>query len=191
MTESRPPSHFQSLYRSNPDPWGFTTSRYEQTKYRRTVDALKDRRFVSGLEVGCSIGIPTHLLAPQCDSLFGIDIVEDPLAVARARCADQPQVRFARMQVPMQWPTEHFDLIVFSEVLYFLSAGDIAHCARHVLQTLIPGGVVVLVNWLGRTDDPNPADAAPDRFMAATQNTLRILCQERQEHYRLDLLTPI
>ena len=188
MTESRSASHFQRLYQANPDPWGFNTSPYERAKYQHTLGALGERRFSSGLEVGCSIGILTRMLAPRCDSLLGVDIVEDPLPAARARCADQPQVRFARMQVPMQWPSGQFDLIVFSEVLYFLSAADIALCARHVVHGLMPGGTVVLVNWLGKTDDPSPSDAAPDRFIDATRRALRIIHQERHERYRLDLL---
>jgi predicted TPR repeat methyltransferase len=188
MTESRSAGHFQRLYQSNPDPWGFDTSPYEQAKYQHTVGAMGDRHFTSGLEVGCSIGVLTRMLAPRCDSLLGIDIVEDPLAAARARCADQPQVRFERMQVPRQWPTGRFDLIVFSEVLYFLSAADIALCARHVLDGLVPGGMVVLVNWLGQTDDPSPSHAAPDRFFDATKAALRLMRQERHERYRLDVL---
>ncbi len=191
MTKSRPAAHFQHLYQANPDPWGFKTSAYEQAKYRHTVEALGERRFVFGLEVGCSIGILTQMLAPRCETFLGLDIVEDPLPAARARCADQPQVRFERMQVPLDWPSGAFDLIVFSEVLYFLSAEDIAKCARHVLDTLLPGGAVVLVNWLGQTDDPSPADAAPDRFIAAINGALRVVRQERHARYRLDVLSTV
>src|SRR5271166_3514721 len=141
MTGSRSASHFERLYQSNPDPWGFRTSEYEQTKYRQTLLTLGDRDFTSGLEVGCSIGILTRLLAPSCDSLLGVDIVEEPLAAARARCADQPQVRFQRMQVPADWPEGGFDLMVFSEVLYFLSAADIERCASRVRRSLLPAGM--------------------------------------------------
>ena len=186
---SRPASHFRRMYQANPDPWGFSTSPYEQAKFRHTVAALEHRRFGAGLEVGCSIGILTRMLAPRCETLLGIDIVEEPLAAARARCADQPQVGFARMQVPMEWPRGQFDLIVLSEVLYFLSAADIEQCARHVLNSLLPGGIIILVNWLGQTDDPSPGDAAPDRFIAATVDRLHILRRVRDQHYRLDLLT--
>jgi len=188
MTDSRPPGHFQKLYRSNPDPWGFQSSSYEQEKYRNTVHTLGNRRFESGLEVGCSIGILTRMLAPSCDRLLGIDIVEEPLSDARSRCADQPHVRFARIRVPAEWPANRFDLIVFSEVLYFLSAADIALCGRHVSDTILPGGLVLLVNWLGRTDDPSPADAAPDSFIEATKSHLRVVRQERHARYRLDLM---
>ena len=97
-TGSRPASHFAAMYQANPDPWEFGSSAYEQAKYRHTIDALGVRRFASALEVGCSIGILTRMLAERCDNLLGIDIVEDPLPAARQRCADQPWVRFERMR---------------------------------------------------------------------------------------------
>jgi SAM-dependent methyltransferase len=191
MTESRPASHFQRLYQSSPDPWAFQTSAYEQAKYRNTVDALGGRRFTSGLEVGCSIGILTRMLAPHCARLLGVDIVEDPLPAARSRCADQPGVRFKRMRVPAEWPADRFDLIVLSEVLYFLSAEDIRRCARHVMDTLLPAGVAVMVNWSGRSDDPSAGDLAPDRFNAATEGALRVIQRQRHDGYRLEVLTPV
>jgi SAM-dependent methyltransferase len=188
MTESRPPNHFQRLYESNPDPWAFQTSPYEQAKYRNTLAVLGNRRFSSGLEVGCSIGVLTRMLAPRCGRLLGLDIVENPLPAARARCTDFPQVRFERMQVPLDWPKEQFDLVVFSEVLYFLSADDIKHCAQRVLETLLPNGVVLLVNWTGETDDPSPNGTAPDRFIALVKDRLAVTHRQRHAQYRLELL---
>jgi predicted TPR repeat methyltransferase len=190
-TNSRPASHFQDLYQASPDPWHFETSAYEQAKYRNSLRALGMRHFTSGLEVGCSIGVLTRMLANRCDRMLGVDIVEAPLPAARTRCADLPLVRFVRMQVPAEWPSEPFDLIVFSEVLYFLSADDIARCAQHVLNTLLPGGAVLLVNWTGETGDPSQGDAAPDRFIAAAAGRLGVAHQERHPRYRLDLLTAI
>ena len=131
------------------------------------------------------------MLAPRCTRLIGVDIVEDPLPAAQACCADQPQVRFERMRVPADWPADRFDLIVFSEVLYFLSAEDIKICARHVQRTLLPDGIVVLVNWLGQTDDPSPGHNAPECFIEAAEGFLRISYRERHDHYRLELLTGI
>ena len=189
MTKSRPPSHFEQLYEANPDPWGFQTSPYEQTKYRNSVDVLGDRHFTSGLEVGCSIGVLTRMLASRCKRLLGVDIVDAPLSAARARCADLPQIRFERMQVPLDWPDEQFDLIVLSEVLYFLSPNDIHQCARRVLDTLLPGGAVLLVNWIGETDDPSSGHTAPDRFVACTEDRLRVAHRQRHPKYRLELLT--
>ena len=188
MTVSRDPSHFDKIYQSNPDPWGFRTDPYEQAKYTHSLDVLAGRHFVSGLEVGCSIGVLTQMLAPSCDALLALDLVNQPLEAAAKRCADFPWVRFLRMQVPAEWPDHRFDLIVLSEVLYFLSPGDIDTCARGVMGSLLPGGQVLLVNWLGQSDDPCSGDQAAERFIAATSAALTIAHQDRRTGYRLDLL---
>jgi SAM-dependent methyltransferase len=188
MIGSRDSSHFAQMYQSNPDPWGFGTDSYEHKKYRRSVKVLGGQRFASGLEVGCSIGVLTRMLAPRCERLLALDIVDLPLEAAAERCADQPWVRFQRMQVPDEWPDQRFDLIVLSEVLYFLSPADIDRCARRVKDSLLPSANVLLVNWLGQSDDPCSGDQAADRFLAATAGMLAVAYQERRPGYRLDLL---
>jgi 2-polyprenyl-3-methyl-5-hydroxy-6-metoxy-1,4-benzoquinol methylase len=130
--DSHGAAHFQRLYDANPDPWSFRTSAYEQEKYERTVEVLRGRRFRSGFEAGCSIGVLTRRLAERCDTLLAVDIVEAPLETARTACADQPWVRFACMDIATNWPGEQFDLIVLSEVLYFLSPEAIACVAGWV-----------------------------------------------------------
>ena len=194
MTGSRDPAHFAALYQSNADPWGFCDDPYEQAKYRHSVAVLRDTlgafgRFRSGLEVGCSIGVLTRLLAPSCEALLAVDLVDAPLQAARARCADQPWVTFRRMQVPAEWPADQiFDLIVLSEVLYFLTPGDIDRIVCRVTGGLLRPATVLLVNWLGRSDDPLTGDEAAERFIAGSAGALRVVLRERQERYRLDLL---
>jgi cyclopropane fatty-acyl-phospholipid synthase-like methyltransferase len=185
---SRDAAHFQRLYETSPDPWGFRTSRYEQAKYAATIDALGTRHFHSGFEVGCSIGVLTRMLAPRCDALLAVDIVEQPLATARADCADQTWVSFRRMQVPGDWPDQAFDLIVLSELLYFLAPGDIAAVADRASASLEATGLVLLVNWRGRSDDPCAGEEAAQIFIDRTQHWLAPRLHRRTEAYRLDLL---
>jgi hypothetical protein len=75
-----------------------------------------------------------------------------------------------------------------SEVLYFLTPADIGRCADRVKASLLPGGTVLLVNWLGQSDDPCSGEEAANRFIAATAGVLRVSRQDRQPRYRLDLL---
>ena len=132
---SRPAKHFERLYRANPDPWGLGTSLYEQQKYAATLAALGTRHFQSALEVGCSIGILTSRLASRCDQLVALDFAPSAVKAARARCAPYPGVRIEQMQVPRQWPEGSFDLILFSEVLYFLDESDLLEtCALALLH---------------------------------------------------------
>lgn len=181
-------AHFDAMYRSDPDPWGFATSPYERAKYAATLDALGGRRFASGVEIGCSIGVLTQALAARCDALLGIDISAAPLAAARARCAHLPQLRFAQMAVPLEWPTGRFDLVVLSEVLYFLSPADIALLARRTRASLMPDGIVLLVNWLGPTGAPCDGDSAATLLIGGVAPALSPVHSLRTAQYRLDLL---
>ncbi len=185
---TRDVAHFDRLYAANPDPWGFRTSGYEHDKYRATLAALPDRRFGSALEVGCSIGELTRRLAPRCDRLLGLDLSETALREAEAACAGLDGVGFRRAAVPGEWPEGRFDLVVLSEVLYFLVPDDLAALARRCLDGLAAGGLVLLVNWTGPTDDPLSGDQAAELFIAGTAARLRAVRQERHAGYRLDLL---
>ena len=180
--------HFEQLYEANEDPWRFRTSGYEQAKYHTTIEALTDRCFRSALEIGCSIGEMTRLLAPRCKSVLAVDIIEQPLTAARATCADQPWVRFARMQVPQEWPDGTFDLIVLSEVLYFLSPTDVAAVAARAASSLALDGVVLLVNWTGRSADPCTGQEAAGLFIERTREWLEPQIHVDGVGYRLDLL---
>ena len=172
---TRDAAYFQRMYDADPDPWHFRTSEYEQARFRRTLETLPARHFRSAFEVGCSIGVLTQQLAPRCGALLGVDIVEQPLVAARDACTDQPWVQFRQMKVPDEWPGEFFDLIVLSEVLYFLSPKDVIAVADRVCSSLDSTGLVLLVNWRGRSGDP--AQAA--RRLACSSSGRRRRCNRR------------
>jgi SAM-dependent methyltransferase len=183
------PEHFDRLYASDPDPWKFATSDYERDKYAATLAALPRPRYARAFEVGCSIGVLTRQLAARCDAIIAVDVAEAALQSAVARCRDLPGVQFARMVVPHDWPEGKFDLILFSEVLYYLTAADRLTAARLSLQNLLPGGTIVLVNWHGPTDGDCLGDDAADQFITACAPALRPILQQRAEKYRIDVLS--
>ena len=185
--QSHDRTYFDAMYAADPDPWRFRTSAYESAKYQASIAAIDQRRYLSGLEVGCSIGVLSARVAPLCDTFLGLDISDQPLAAARAACAGFSAARFACMQVPQEWPEGRFDLIILSEVLYFLNAADIAATSDRIRGSLLPGGRVLLVNWLGAHTSPQPGDVAADLFIGHGGLTLE--AQTRQPLYRLDLLT--
>jgi SAM-dependent methyltransferase len=188
---SRDAAYFAALYAADPDPWNFTASAYEQQKYQATMAALAGRRFESALEIGCSIGVLTRILAPHCAGLLAVDIVPSALDAARARCADQPHVAFAPLRMPDEWPVgQTFDLILISEMLYFLNAADIARLAARAVASLSPGGTVLLVNYTEPIDEPQSGDQAAALFIAASRPRLSIDLQERHRKFRIDRLQP-
>ncbi|RYB02094.1 SAM-dependent methyltransferase [Lichenibacterium ramalinae] len=182
------PDHFEALYAARPDPWCLASSDYERAKYAATLAALPRHRYARGFEVGCAIGILTAELGRRCADLLAVEPVAAALAEARARNAGQPHIRFAGMFVPGQWPAEPFDLVVLSEVIDYLGADDVEALAGRVLATLAPGGDVVMVHWVGKKRGPPTGDEASDRFVAAAGPALRVLRQDRNPDYRLDVL---
>jgi hypothetical protein len=91
------------------------------------------------------------------------------------------------MDIATNWPGEQFDLIVLSEVLYFLSPEAIACVAGWVTESLVSGGMAVLVNWLGHGDDPVSGDEAVRLFLAASR--LAVTLAIRRPRYRIDVVT--
>ncbi len=138
------PDYFERVYAASPDPWGFTTRWYEERKYALSLAMLPRRRYADAFEPGCSIGVLTALLAPRCDRLLSCDVSHEAVRQARERA---PGVRVERRTLPAEWPDGSFDLIVFSEFLYYLDAADLDRVLRLAAGSLRPGGTLMAVHW--------------------------------------------
>jgi cyclopropane fatty-acyl-phospholipid synthase-like methyltransferase len=186
MTGSRDAGYFEALYAANPDPWDLAGSAYEHAKYRASLAVLGARKFSAGLEVGCSIGVLTASLAQRCAALLALDIVPSALAAARTRCAGQTHVTFENRRIPEAWPAGRFDLMVFSEMLYFLTPADIRRTAALARGALQPGGRILLVNYTAPIDEPCSGNEAAEIFIAAAG--LPVCRHAAEEKFRIDLL---
>lgn len=187
-TSSIPQSYFDALYADDPDPWRFAASDYERDKYAATLKASPREHYASALEIGCSIGVFTRQLASRCDSLLGIDVATAALEQAKRRCADRPAVRFMSANVPGQWPEGRFDLIILSEVVYYLDEDDVDRLASRVAASVTETADIILVHWLGETHYPLTGDQAADLFIDKSANFTRVINQSRTGEYRLDVL---
>jgi len=183
--DSIAPDYFESLYQADPDPWRFATSPYEQQKYAASLAALPPHRFKSALEIGCSIGVFTRQLSARCDHLLGLDVSDSALAQARHTCAGL-SVTLENRRIPAEWPTGSFDLIVLSEILYYLAADDVRRTAARAVASLNRPGVILLVHYLGGTDYPLTGDDAAHIFVTASG--LRSTFTARAPLYRIDML---
>lgn len=141
----------EELYLLGDDPWNFERSPYEQGKYQHTLDVLTadGARYERALEVGCSIGVFTEMLAPHCDELVAIDISATAVQRTKARLEGQPHVRAERMALPHETPGGTFDLVVCSDVLYYFEGEGLANVVDTLTGMTRPGGVLVVLSWLG------------------------------------------
>jgi predicted TPR repeat methyltransferase len=145
-TTSVPLTHFDALYRDSSDPWQLASAWYERRKYAITVAALPRAHYRSGLEPGCSIGELTRLLADRCDRLMAFDFADAAVREARASLGNWHNVRVERRSLPAELPGDSYDLIVVSEILYYLSAADLASTVDGLVARLEADGDLIAVH---------------------------------------------
>ena len=91
------------------------------------------------------------------------------------------------MALPEDWPRhEHFDLVVLSEVAYYLTADGLEDALDALDVSLQPGGHLVAVHWLGETDYPLRGDEVHARLRR--HPTLAHLSSYREDAFVLDVL---
>lgn len=138
-------AYFDAVYAKSDDPWRFGTRWYEERKRDITVSALPHERYQRGLEIGCSIGLLTELLAARCDHLLAVDLSE--AAVAQARELVESRVSIRAQDVRAEFPEGEFDLIVLSEIGYYWGAPGLHAILRKVHAGLAPRGVLIACHW--------------------------------------------
>ena len=141
------PGYFDQMYAASADPWGFTSRWYETRKYAVSLAMLPEQQYGSAFEPGCSIGVFTQMLAPRCGRLLACDGAAAAVSSAAERTASAGNVRVQQRTLPHQWPPGRFDLIVFSEFLYYFAGADLGEMLDLATTALHPGGSLLAVHW--------------------------------------------
>ena len=141
-----PAAYFDAMYQAAADPWSFEDRWYEQRKYAISLALLPDARYRSAFEPGCSVGVLTGMLASRCDALLSCDLAAAAARAAAGRTRDLAYVRVEQRDIPRDWPAGRFDLIVFSEILYYLGNQDLEQALKHAVSTLEPEGTLLAVH---------------------------------------------
>jgi SAM-dependent methyltransferase len=176
--------YFEDRYLAAIDPWNFRSSEYERNKYAATIAALGKPRYRSAIEIGCSIGVLTGLLASRSQEITAIDT--SATAIAAARQNGIANAVFVTGSVPRDFPAGRFDLIVLSEVLYYFDASDLARVAECCGGALSSDGEILLCHWLGETDYPLTGEAASELFARHIVRQLPVRTIVRDDIYRLE-----
>jgi SAM-dependent methyltransferase len=144
---------FEKAYTESDDPWAFATSPYEQQKYDATVAYLNPRHYRRCFEPACSIGVLTARLADKVDQIVACDASTAAITQARQRLACTPNVELLVANLPEQWPSGTFDLIVFSELGYYWDEHGLSTVLDKLAESLRPGADLLAVHWLGASGD--------------------------------------
>jgi SAM-dependent methyltransferase len=139
--------YFEQMYQAAADPWGFESRWYERRKHAISAALLPAERYRSAFEPGCSIGVFSEMLAPRCVHLLSCDLALAAARAAAARLRHLPQVQVEQRQLPHDWPRGQFDLLVFSEFLYYFGDEDLPRVLDLGAAALEPGGTLLAVHW--------------------------------------------
>lgn len=140
-------SYFDAMYQAAADPWGLESRWYERRKYAITVALLPRERYDRVFEPGCSIGVLTSMLAQRSAALLSCDGAPAAVAAAQERTRHLPNVSVERLRIPEDWPPGEFDLIIFSEFLYYFGDRDLGEVIDLAITALRPGGTLLAVHW--------------------------------------------
>ncbi|WP_083706937.1 bifunctional PIG-L family deacetylase/class I SAM-dependent methyltransferase [Intrasporangium flavum] len=186
---AEPDVALDELHRSDADPWRTDTDWYEQRKRATTLAALPRRRFVRALEVGCSAGALAADLATRCDAVLAVDSSAAAVEHARARLHHLDHVEVRRADAVDDHPEGPFDLVVVSEVGYFLSPERLRELRRRVEEGLTDDGVVLLCHWRHEVVGwPLDGPSVHDLWRAATG--LDVLVEHVEPDFLLTVLGP-
>jgi SAM-dependent methyltransferase len=138
---------FQSLFEESDDPWHFKTRWYEARKRALTLAALPLQRFTNAFEPGCANGELSAELALRCDRLLVCDSAPRAVEIARDRLSAMDNIEVRLGSVPQDWPDDSFDLIVVSEVAYYLDRASLDMLIAKARASLSPTGTLLACHW--------------------------------------------
>lgn len=150
MTGRLPDTYFDQMYAESDDPWQLTSRWYERRKYAITLATLPNEHYRHAFEPGCSVGELTRRLAERCDRVTSTDVAATALMRADRLLRDagsRDQVTLIRGSIDQPWPPGPFDLVVLSEVAYYLDADNLRAVLDRECPRLPAGTTVVSAHW--------------------------------------------
>lgn len=159
------------MYAEAADPWQLESRWYEQRKYAITTALLPHARYRHAFEPGCSVGVLTERLLGHCDHVTSSDISVAALDATRDRLTARgvrERVTLLRGSLDQPWPAGPFDLVVLSEVCYYLQPSMVREVLDREIPRLAPTATVIAAHWRHPVADyPMSGDHAND-VIAAT-----------------------
>ncbi len=176
---------FDAKFAGDDDPWRTFENRDEALKRNAILHAMGAGPWGRVIELAAGNGSNSAAIAPRALRLDATEATASGTAlVAKAIRRRGARARAIRLTVPARLPQTQYDIALVAELLYYLSARDMAHTARDLMRALRPGGTLVMAHH--RIDFPDFAQHAVHiqrRFLAATGHRWRVRVVRRTAHW--------
>ncbi len=138
-------SPFEGLHAEQSDPWHVHSSFYESRKRAITMAALPHPAYGRVMELGCSVGALAADLAARSELVLAVDESLAALRRAALTLAGKDNVQLVHLQVPEGLGRIDADLVVISEIGYFLSPRRLRRLADKISSSRCR--TVVACHW--------------------------------------------
>lgn len=130
-----------------PDPWGYATHWYEKRRRALIAALLPHEELGRVLEIGCSTGMITQLLAARASHVLAVDVSAKAIELARHRLQGLENVEIVHADITQDWPAQSFDHILLCDVAYYLNEAQISQLARNIRIQASAECVLLLAHW--------------------------------------------
>ncbi|MGR6329632.1 methyltransferase [Sphingomonas sp. XXL09] len=171
---------FAAKFAQNDDPWSTFTDRNEELKRRAILHAMGAGPWGRVLELAAGNGSNSAAIAPRALRFDATEATSTGVALVAKAVAGRTRARAIKLAVPARLPRPRYDVVVVAEVLYYLTAHDMAQTARDAAAALRRGGMLVLAHH--RVDYPDFAQHAAHlhrAFLAATGRSWQVRVARR------------
>lgn len=153
---------FDAWYRDDPDPFKVRTRWYERRKLALLLASLQRERYHAAWDPACGTGELAVALADRCEQVLATDVSARAVGITGARAAAQRNVGVCRHELPARPRRRTFDLVVVSEVLYYLPASARAQAIAllDAVTAAAASAEVVSVHWRHLPHDAQVSGAA-------------------------------
>ncbi|MFO0829771.1 MAG: class I SAM-dependent methyltransferase [Phycisphaerales bacterium] len=120
---------------------------------RDSITSLLAKRLLPGaesiLDLGCGGATLALRLGPEFTTYWGVDISDVAISKAREHLlrgseSGTTSYHFDVASVQEFQPSGNFDVIVFNEILYYVSISEVTTVLRRYCQFLSPGGLIII-----------------------------------------------
>ena len=164
---------FEEMYRACPDPWHQDEV---QPLVERIALSMLSQPCHRVLDIGCGKGRFTNLLKSVTGGvLTALDISPTAVSIARSR---YPQIEFMAASIPpLPFNDECFDLVVSSELLWYVLR-DLSPLFEEIKRVLAPGGRYLIIQKFY-----SPEEQSWGREVMQTPQDLLVMLPFRLVHH--------
>ncbi|MBQ0131247.1 MAG: methyltransferase domain-containing protein [Comamonas sp.] len=129
------------------DPWGYEQLWYERRRRQLIAALLPQPDLGHVLEIGCSIGLISALLAPRAQRLDAVDMSHTAVQLAQQRLRSFAHAQVHHGNVLDLWPSQRLDTVLLCDVGYYWQRADLQTLGKRLQAQLSDNGFVLLAHW--------------------------------------------